>query len=729
AAAAMSADKPVGPLTVTCVKNLTDKLYEKRKTAAMDIERIVRDYQKDGKEADTRSLLFLLRSEFLESANPNTRKGGLIGLAASAIALGKEAPKYTDELFRPACDILCNDRDSRVRYYACEALYNIVKVIRASVIPHFSLLFAGLSACAQDPEATIRKGSEMLDKLLKEVVLDSSAERLSMEEFVSLAKDRMYSENVYVRQFLVSWVSTLHSSPQFNLLPFLHELLDGLLLILGDERPEIYRMTLELLDQLLGDLERRGSAEADFTGMINIIAQHCVSRQEPVRQAALRWLAQLIPLCPDTVRGHAASFLQALLPSLVLPAPAARLSELARGANDLLLGLVSREQPPSEQSVEALVSVLLHACASPPSLPVALVWLRRLLSQVPALLSRHVTSLFPVLANTLAELSAASAPDALADSLATLAALAECPELAEAGQALLEAVPETLRQRLATEHPCFVRLVHEIFKLFRSRAKLTDSGHAIVTCLSRLLTPQRVFSALALHILHAFPAEAAADSSELEAAFYMIGALSLILLTDSSLHEFRLQLHRLDNQAIADICATLYRAWCHNPAATLALCFLSRNYAHAKLLVSKFADIEITTPLLIELDKLIQLLESPIFLYVRLDLLNPGCSPDLTGCLFGLLMCLPQTEAFHQLHRRLSCLPPLHLQHQQQQPQVHSKWLLDCDPSLEQFAQIQELHRQARLSTGHSRQPQTLPLSLVSTASTIERTQSASNIR
>lgn len=38
-----------------------------------------------------------------------------------------------------------NDADSRLRYYACEALYNIVKVARGAVLPHFNVLFDGLS--------------------------------------------------------------------------------------------------------------------------------------------------------------------------------------------------------------------------------------------------------------------------------------------------------------------------------------------------------------------------------------------------------------------------------------------------------------------------------------------------------------------------------------------------------------------------------------------------------
>lgn len=37
------------------------------------------------------------------------------------------------------------DQDSRVRYYACETLYNIVKVARSSVLPFFPEIFDALS--------------------------------------------------------------------------------------------------------------------------------------------------------------------------------------------------------------------------------------------------------------------------------------------------------------------------------------------------------------------------------------------------------------------------------------------------------------------------------------------------------------------------------------------------------------------------------------------------------
>lgn len=102
---------------------------------------------------------------------------------------------------------------------------------------------------------------------------------------------------------------------------------------------------------------------------------------------------------------------------------------------------------------------------------------------------------------------------------------------------------------------------------------------------------------------------------------------------------------------------TLYSSWCHNPVATVSLCLLSQNYDHASNLVQKFADIEITADLLKEIDSLVQLIESPIFAFLRLQLLAPQEHVSLVRTLYGLLMLLPQSSAFSSLKQRLSCVP------------------------------------------------------------------------
>ncbi|KAI7558432.1 hypothetical protein KC319_g10601 [Hortaea werneckii] len=58
--------------------------------------------------------------------------------------------------------------------------------------------------------------------------------------------------------------------------------------------------------------------------------------------------------------------------------------------------------------------------------------------------------------------------------------------------------------------------------------------------------------------------------------------------------------------------------------------------------------------MLIQIDKLVQLLESPVFTYLRMQLLEPERFPYLYKCLYGLLMLLPQSSAFAALKNRLN---------------------------------------------------------------------------
>ena len=78
----------------------------------------------------------------------------------------QDSSLYINELTQPI--IACfSDSDLRVRYYACESLYNVVKVARGSVLPHFTDIFNALSKLAADPDQNVKNGSELLDRLMK----------------------------------------------------------------------------------------------------------------------------------------------------------------------------------------------------------------------------------------------------------------------------------------------------------------------------------------------------------------------------------------------------------------------------------------------------------------------------------------------------------------------------------------------------------------------------------
>lgn len=82
-------------------------------------------------------------------------------------------------------------------------------------------------------------------------------------------------------------------------------------------------------------------------------------------------------------------------------------------------------------------------------------------------------------------------------------------------------------------------------------------------------------------------------------------------------------------------------------------------YGPASRVVCSLGDVDITVNLLVQVDQLVQLLETPVFTHLRLQLLDPGQHPALLKALYGLLMLLPQSSAWATLSARLQCVPVL----------------------------------------------------------------------
>lgn len=105
-------------------------------------------------------------------------------------------------------------------------------------------------------------------------------------------------------------------------------------------------------------------------------------------------------------------------------------------------------------------------------------------------------------------------------------------------------------------------------------------------------------------------------------ASIMVQALNLILLTSSELSELRdLLKHSLVNPAGKDLFLSLYSSWCHSPMAIISLCLLAQAYQHASSIIQSMVEEDMNVKFLVQLDKLIHLLETPIFAYLRLQIL------------------------------------------------------------------------------------------------------------
>ncbi|KAF1379630.1 hypothetical protein PFLUV_G00178030 [Perca fluviatilis] len=770
----MNTEKDFSPLTPNIVRALNDKLYEKRKVAALEIEKLVREFVAQNSSTQIRHVIQILASEFALSQHPHSRKGGLIGLAACSIALGKDSGLYLKELIEPVLTCF-NDSDSRLRYYACEALYNIVKVARGAVLPHFNLLFDGLSKLAADPDPNVKSGSELLDRLLKDIVTESN--KFDLVAFVPLLRERIYSNNQYARQFIISWIHVLESVPNINLLEYLPEILDGLFQILGDNSKEIRRTCEVVLGEFLKEIKKTPSS-VKFAEMANILVIHCQVADETkltndlIQLTAMTWMREFIQLAGRVVLPYSSGILTAVLPCLSYDDRKKNTKEAASACNHSLMKLVTPEddeeeeksgnagsvedgQPKTEADsndmlnasqesvgfsnisfftpasadrpqvildLDGIVQVLdrhLHDSATGMMTRIAVLkWLYHLYIKTPRKMFCHTDSLFPMLLKTLSDES----DEVILKDLEVLAEIASSP----AGQTdqvgscdstdhkLELKVPEGAKpgQQPSTDsravdsspstpsmNSYFYKFMINLLKRFSLERKLLENrGAFIIRQLCLLLHAENIFHSMADILL---------KEEDLKFASTMVQTLNTILLTSAELFQLRNQLKDLRSQESCALFCCLYRSWCHNPVATVSLCFLTQNYKHAYDLIQKFGDLEVTVDFLMEVDKLVQLIESPIFTYLRLQLLDVENNPYLIKALYGLLMLLPQSQAFQLLSHRLRCVPNPELmrtvdesKYMDSKHQVVSKRAshtqMDYNELLQHFDRVQSKHLEVR---------------------------------
>lgn len=192
----------------------------------------------------------------------------------------------------------------------------------------------------------------------------------------------------------------------------------------------------------------------------------------------------------------------------------------------------------------------------------------------------------------------------------------------------------------------FTVFMVSLLKLFCTDRRLLETrGNLIIRQLCLNLSAERIYRTLA---------DCLEKDEDIEFASIMVQNLNNNLITAPELAELRKRLRNLETRDGQTFFVALFRSWCHNAVATFSLCLLAQAYEQAYNLLQIFAELEMTVNMLIQIDKLVQLLESPVFTYLRLQLLEPERFPHLYKCLYGLLMLLPQSSAFAALKNRLN---------------------------------------------------------------------------
>ncbi|OXC65177.1 hypothetical protein AYX13_05657 [Cryptococcus neoformans] len=883
-------------------RNLNDKIYDRRKAAALELEKQVLS-------SDTLKISAIIDQlcTMLSSSNSalHTRNGGLIGLAATAIALGQDVAPYLGQIIPPV--LACfQDPESRLRYHACESLYNIAKVSKGEILVHFNEIFDALSKLSSDSEMSVKNGAELLDRLMKDIVaeaapsyvsiypdnrnpglpLGSTAGNLSstmdskshddqdmrdtehfednrafsLERFIPLLSERIYVISPFTRMHLVSWLMVLDSIPDLELVAWLPEFLDGLLKYLSDNNVDVRLAAENVLAEFLREIkyiaqvqdkqaeneraakeareiveskkseigpkdgsafqndseseegEDQGEADeehnwegegsgawvpgqgvlVDHAAIMEIIIHNLSYDDELVQSTAMEWILTFLEFAQNTVVAFTPQIVPAILPNLAsshsqikmaaydtnsnlyhviqsialqvqrprslteapYTAPLVGTNSSLAGSPPLSLTLTSAstkkdpipEMNDSTRSPSAApVSDPLEAATAPPAINAtsapatvsggaaqrgatssmltsglghktrqsATISLHQVSEPVtPSSNDASATSIANPSkgAKVQSEYASTTAPPAQPLTLTSslLSPKAETQQTMEEDQdpfdvketvnvltlqflsdhaetriaalewllmlhlkapdkilsrdsgtfpALLKTLSDPSEdvvkhdlQLLAqisssSEDSYFTSFMIKVLELFSTDRRLLEQrGSLIIRQLCLHLNAERIFRTIA---------EILEKDDDLEFASMMVVKLNMILITSPELGDFRRRLKNLDSRDGQMLFSSLYRSWCHNAVAAFSLCLLAQAYEHASNLLQIFADLELTVQLLVQIDKLVMLIESPVFTYLRLQLLEPDKYPWLPKCLYGLLMILPQSTAFISLRARL----------------------------------------------------------------------------
>ncbi|THC98822.1 hypothetical protein EYZ11_001669 [Aspergillus tanneri] len=791
---------------------LNDKLYDRRKQGALELEKVVRDAVFKGEHEEIQKIVDQLCHDYAYAVHqPHARNGGLIGLAAASIALGSEgvAP-YLKEIVPPV--LACfSDQDARVRYYACESMYNISKVAKGEILLFFNDIFDALSKLASDSELSVKNGAELLDRLVKDIVSESAASYISvlqlsekqnvdsetleepelptafsLQKFIPLLKERIHVISAFTRMFLVSWLTLLDTIPDLELVSYLPEFLGGLIKFLGDTNRDVNVATQGLLDRLLSEIKRiarlkkgidesrkgqgsdirqsatsdnastttaqtvavetennenavedSGSESAidedglhvdgdwipgqdvqiDHAKILDILPLLMVRADEEMQLTALRWIDNFFEISPEDIL----PFVPRLL-TQVLPAMSSGSDQVRQAANrvntSLLEYIVTLSEEPSDESQQA-TSAKPTPSSSRESVERRSSTTSSKLTDVPTADSRKqsvqpessteqtprssiVSTPAPV---PPADLDYAAAVNSLTlqflneNEATRVAALSwlimlhrkapkkvvafndgTFPALLKTLSDPAEAVVTKDLQLLSqisrnSEDSYFKSFMVNLLQLFSTDRNLLEvRGNLIIRQLCMNLSPERIYRTLA---------DCLEKEEDIEFASIMVQNLNNNLITAPELSDLRKRLRNLDSKEGQMFFVALFRSWCHNAVSTFSLCLLAQAYEQAYNLLQVFAELEMTVNMLIQIDKLVQLLESPVFtcecpisaefflskadiklwLDLRLQLLEPERYPYLYKCLYGVLMLLPQSSAFAALKNRLNSVSNIGLLH------------------------------------------------------------------
>lgn len=691
--------------SVAVQKLLMDGKAEARQKGTQEVSMMVSKLFRDipPPESYTRTLqqIDVVNRQLLQNVSANARRGGLATLRA-IVGVVPMSDEHGAGVTKTLCDVafpLVRDQDPSIRVNALELCHQVVHKFRGQVFQvAFTDLFRAMLAAVADKDRKVVTAAKELSSTVRQIVTDTRVSDFPIDKFVDFLNFAFETTDAFVVNWVLDWHKHVNMLPTVGLVRFLSRYLRSIFKLL--ELADSAHSAEETLVQALEDVKVNADS-LQLVDLMKIALDFTCVVHRLTRRVALEWVHTLLHVGHDrmlplthqianavvdqqnsknepTVKSIATRInrdLQELITARVLstpgtsvpstpkknpsgnslqqiPSPGSGAPSLAgspptaQDADDPLVlktatpppGLAngaaagsSVSSPPEDpmanvRAIEAsaLVSrMVAHLRSEEASHLAALQWIVLLHKTFPAAVQERFDYIFDSILDTFANPS----PQVLKQSIATLSTIA--------GE---------------TRFGHFIQLL--LVKMEKNASVLLPKASVILKHLQLWYQGDKneKCESVFLQVAQTLPSR-----EDKRFVCKVVITMNTMLLTSPEMRSLRDLLKAgIGNRRANAAFRGLYDCWCHDSIATLSLCLLTRAYDLAHSLVVSIGNAEMAPHTLVQLDRLVQLLETPVFAFARIALLTPRRNRALVRTLFGLQMILPQTsDQYNRLHKRL----------------------------------------------------------------------------
>jgi vacuole morphology and inheritance protein 14 len=667
-----------GALGHQLYKQLIDTKQEARNKGAAELTAKIFSSFRELAPADAyaQALQALTASEaMLKNAMPSHRRGGLFSI--KAIVGGLPVTKPHDRAFiKHAFELLVpniTDQDPTVRVAAVEAMHEMIRKFQTELLEvSFLDLFRSMLVCINDKDKRVSTATVELSRTAKEYVTGAEAEFFSIENFVLFVTEALDPAiatregsgkelELVVVNWVLEWISHVYDLPGHNLVLQLGQYLSHLFYLQsrGDSPDTENILRRSLLDVKVAYNERK--ADVALQDLLRTTLDGITRIDHAgTRKMMLEWCSELLLLGGDDMLPLTHNIVDSILPQLSAKDPITR--DVAKRVNsDLQRQFICFEQNKAVLAASSPAISAPSAPSEPGYLPKATIGYYGLL--------QHIISKFETKSKEETRIAALEwialvhevTRHVVKDHFETIFA-AVLNNIADSSEAVMQKCIETLC--IISGEEKFTHFVLNLLKAIEGKADILLPKAPAILKQVQLRYQGEHFSTCEKLFLKV--AELLPGHSDKRFVNKLVIVLSTMLLSAKELLPLRevLKLGLLDERARGTFLG-LYDCWAYDVLAALSLCLLTTAYDHAYRLVEYLGSTELSPQTLVQLDRLAQLIESPVFGFLRVALLRPSHNASLVKTLFGIQMILPQsTELYNttkNLHRRLKVVPSVYV--------------------------------------------------------------------